>query len=119
MLDDPLFPERPRSVANTRETWSRPHSWVVVWARRVHISLTMRAPRARSFTFWVEVDGQVMESAKVVYVDRLKATGLNTNLYCNVSSSTCSLVCTVTGDPKTAAAIGKAPLLVEERNNWK
>jgi hypothetical protein len=66
----------------------------------------------------VEVDGQVMESANVVVVDRLKATGLNTNLYCNVSGSTRSLVGTVSGDTKTAAAIGKASLLVEKRNNW-
>jgi hypothetical protein len=134
---------------------------------------------------WVEVDGVKMEPGKVVYADRLQATGLDVNLYCEVTPSTpvidpgtglpIAFACDVTGDitlelfqrtknansfvfflgpldpkihsvvvkaqaliecrengvsvdcpkamldgykAKTAAAIGKASLLVEEHNNW-
>jgi hypothetical protein len=133
---------------------------------------------------WVEVDGVKMEPGKVVYADRLQATGLDVNLYCAVTPSTPILddegmpidfACDVTGDialelfqrtknanafafflgplepklhsvvvkaqaliecrsngvpiacpkaildgynAKTAAAIGKASLLLEEQNNW-
>jgi len=133
---------------------------------------------------WVEIDGVKMEPGKVVYADRLQATGLDVNLFCNVTPSVPMLdengdpitfACEVTGDialelfqrtknansfvfflgpldpkihsvlvkaqaliecrddgeviacpkaildgykAKTAAAIGKASLLLEEHNNW-
>jgi len=134
---------------------------------------------------WVEVDGKKMEPGKVVYADRLQATGLDVNLYCDVTSTIpiydpitgeeIGFICNVTGDitlelfqrtknansfvfflgpldpdihsvkvmaqaliecrsngevidcpkaildgykAKTAAAIGKASLLIEEHNNW-
>jgi len=133
---------------------------------------------------WVEIDGVKMEPGKVVYADRLQATGLDVNLYCTVTPSEPILddegnpiefTCEITGDitlelfqrtknansfvfflgpldpkihsvvvkaqaliecredgeviacpraildgyrAKTAAAIGKATLLLEEHNNW-
>jgi hypothetical protein len=131
---------------------------------------------------WVEVDGKRMEPGKVVFADRLQATGLDVNLGCTVTSTDeegnpITLPCEVTGDitlelfqrtknansfvffigddeltptvhsvvvkaqaliecrangeptdcprqildgyrAKTAAAIGKASLLIEEHNNW-
>ncbi len=129
---------------------------------------------------WVELDGKKMEPGKVVFADRLQATGLTLNLDCTTSLLGDELPCDVTGsvamelfqrtknansftfflgplDPiihkievkaqaliecrstapgedtqvipcpkatldgynaKTAAAIGKATLLVEEQQNW-
>jgi hypothetical protein len=134
---------------------------------------------------WVEVDGVKMEPGKVVYADRLQATGLDVNLFCTVTPAApiidpdtglpIEFACDVTGDitlelfqrtknansfvfflgpldpkihsvvvkaqalvecrsngdpiacpkaildgykAKTAAAIGKATLLIEEHNNW-
>jgi len=133
---------------------------------------------------WVEIDGVKMEPGKVVYADRLQATGLDVNLACNVTPSIpivdefgnqIAFTCELTGDialelfqrtknansfvfflgpldpklhsvvvkaqalvecrsngtviacpkaildgynAKTAAAIGKASLLLEEHNNW-
>ena len=43
---------------------------------------------------WVEVDGVAMEPGKVVFNDRLQATGLTVNLTCTVPNTTC----TVNGD---------------------
>lgn len=45
---------------------------------------------------WVEIDGVPMEPEKVVYADRLQATGLTVNLACQ--TSTLGETCTVTGD---------------------
>ena len=47
---------------------------------------------------WVEIDGVRMEPGLVVYADRLQATGLTANLFCNVTGSVTDLTCTVTGD---------------------
>jgi hypothetical protein len=47
---------------------------------------------------WVEVDGVKMEPGKVVYADRLQATGLAVNLDCNVTDSLGNILpCDVTG----------------------
>lgn len=43
---------------------------------------------------WIEVDGVKMEPGKVVYADRLQATGVTLNLTCQVPDTTC----TVNGD---------------------
>ena len=133
---------------------------------------------------WVEIDGIKMEPGKVVYADRLQATGLDVNLACAVTPNVpildedgqpIAFTCELTGDitlelfqrtknansfvfflgpldstlhsvvvkaqaliecrsngelvdcpraildgynAKTAAAIGKASLLLEEHNNW-
>jgi hypothetical protein len=129
---------------------------------------------------WVELDDKKMEPGKVVFADRLQATGLTLNLDCSTKLGDVELPCDVTGsvamelfertknansftfflgplDPtihkivvkaqaliecrstapgedtqvipcpkaildgynaKTAAAIGKATLLVEEQQNW-
>lgn len=40
---------------------------------------------------WVEVDGVAMEPGKVVYADRLQATGLTVNLTCTVPGTTCEV----------------------------
>jgi len=125
---------------------------------------------------WVEIDGKKMEPGKVVFADRLQATGLDVNLYCvGTDSAGYPITCNVTGDitlelfqrtknansfvfflgpldptihrvvvkaqaliecrangvaidcpkaildgyrAKTAAAIGKASLLIEEQQNF-
>ena len=128
---------------------------------------------------WVEIDGEKMDPGKVVYADRLQATGLDVNLACTVTPSVpidgVTFGCELTGDitlelfqrtknansfvfflgpldpkihsvvvkaqaliecrddgvviecpkaildgykAKTAAAIGKASLMLEEHNNW-
>lgn len=49
---------------------------------------------------WVEIDGQKMWPEKVVYADRLQATGLQADLTCDVDSVTDPLdvhTCTVSG----------------------
>src|SRR5439155_7855020 len=43
---------------------------------------------------WIEVDGVAMDPGKVVFNDRLQATGLTLNLTCTVPGTTC----TVAGD---------------------
>lgn len=40
---------------------------------------------------WVEVDGVPMEPGKVVYADRLQATGLTLDLTCQVPGTTCEV----------------------------
>ena len=53
---------------------------------------------------WVEVDGVKMEPGKVVFADRLQATGLDVNLFCTVQNGVDEegnpiyLPCDVTGD---------------------
>jgi hypothetical protein len=40
---------------------------------------------------WLEIDGDPMEPGRVVYADRLQATGLEINLTCSVPGTTCTI----------------------------